>query len=69
MGDVMGRLEGKVAIVTEAAKRRGEPDAKLFAHKGAGVCRPMRLGSAGDVACAVLYLSPGETRLLKGQSL
>ncbi len=35
--DSMGRLEGKIAIVTGAAKGLGEADARLMAQEGARV--------------------------------
>ena len=69
----MARLEGKVAIITGAAKGLGEADARLFAAEGARVIMTDMdtengervAAEIGDMAefhqqdvCCLLYTSP-----------
>src|SRR5207247_606890 len=54
-GAVMGRLDGKVAIVTGAASGQGRASARLFATEGAGVVVADINGEgAGDVAKGIV---------------
>ena len=46
----MGRLDGKVAIVTGAARGQGEAEARLFAAEGAKVVLADVLDAEGEVA-------------------
>jgi 3alpha(or 20beta)-hydroxysteroid dehydrogenase len=48
----MGRLEGKVAIVTGAARGQGEAEARLFAAEGAKVVLGDVLDDAGEAVAA-----------------
>jgi len=58
-----GRLDGKVAIITGAARGQGEAEARLFVAEGASVVLTDVLddavravaGSLGDVAVAVAH--------------
>jgi NAD(P)-dependent dehydrogenase (short-subunit alcohol dehydrogenase family) len=49
----MGRLEGKVAFVTGAARGQGRAEAVRFAQEGAEICSLPRvepMGNQGDCA-------------------
>lgn len=48
----MGRLDGKVAIITGASKGLGEADARLFAKEGASVVLTDVDGVAGEAVAA-----------------
>jgi 3alpha(or 20beta)-hydroxysteroid dehydrogenase len=57
----MGRLDGKVAIVTGAARGQGEAEARLFAREGASVVLADVLDAEGeavakDIGGAAVYL-------------
>ena len=49
---VTGRLEGKVAVVTGAAKGQGEAEARLFAREGASVVLTDVLQERGEAVAA-----------------
>jgi len=49
---VPGRLEGKVAIITGAAKGQGEAEARLFAREGASVVLTDVLRERGEAVAA-----------------
>jgi len=57
----MGRLDGKVAIVTGAARGQGETEARLFAREGASVVLCDVLDDEGeavakDIGAAATYV-------------
>ena len=53
----MGRLDGKVAIITGAARGQGEAEARLFAAEGATVVVTDVLDDAGARVAADLGAS------------
>ena len=48
----MGRLDGKVALITGAARGQGEAEARLFAREGASVVVADVLDDAGKQVAA-----------------
>ena len=59
----MGRLEGKVAIVTGAARGQGEAEARLFAAEGAKVVLADVLDDEGEKVAADIGDAAGFTHL------
>ena len=48
----MGRLDGKIAIITGAARGQGEAEARLFAQEGATVVLTDVLSAEGNAVAA-----------------
>ena len=53
-----GRLDGKVALISGAARGQGEVEARLFVAEGARVVRPRLRGTAG-LQQGILWLLQG----------
>ena len=58
------RLEGKVAVISGAARGQGETEARLFAREGASVVLGDILESEGEAAAAAIRESGGEARFI-----
>ena len=59
------RLEGKVALISGAARGQGETEARLFAQEGASVVLGDILESEGEAAAAAIGESGGNARFIK----
>ena len=58
------RLEGKVALISGAARGQGETEARLFAQEGASVVLGDILESEGEAAAAAIGESGGNARFI-----
>ncbi len=58
------RLEGKVALISGAARGQGETEARLFAQEGASVVLGDILESEGEAAAASIRESGGNARFI-----
>ena len=58
------RLEGKVALISGAARGQGETEARLFAQEGASVVLGDVLESEGEAAAAAIRESGGDARFV-----
>ncbi|MEU7072566.1 glucose 1-dehydrogenase [Streptomyces narbonensis] len=58
----MGKLDGRVVLVTGAARGQGEQEARLFAAEGARVVLADVLDDAGEALAKELREGPGEGR-------
>ena len=56
----MGRLDGKVAIITGAARGQGATEARLFAAEGARVLLADVLDDEGEAAAAGIAAEFGD---------
>jgi len=61
----MGRLDGKVALITGAARGQGETEARLFAREGARVVLTDVLVDAGQRVANSIRASGGEALFLQ----
>jgi NAD(P)-dependent dehydrogenase (short-subunit alcohol dehydrogenase family) len=71
MGDIIGRLDGKVALISSGARGQGETETQLFVHEGAKVVFGDILDDEGKkhVAYGVLYLASDESSFVTGSEL
>ena len=58
------RLEGKVALISGAARGQGETEARLFAREGASVVLGDILESEGEAAATAIGESGGDARFI-----
>jgi 3alpha(or 20beta)-hydroxysteroid dehydrogenase len=58
----MGRLQGKVAIITGASRGQGETEARMFAREGAAVALCDVLDEAGAAVAREICAEGGEAR-------
>ena len=58
------RLEGKVALISGAARGQGETEARLFAREGASVVLGDILESEGEATATAIGESGGDARFI-----
>ena len=59
----MGRLAGKVALISGAARGQGEAEARLFAREGAGVVLGDVRTEQGEQVAREIAAAGGKARL------